>query len=212
MPPLTAANHAIRAVNVTASEVGALLGEHPYMTPGNIYDRLLGSRQVVPTLAMEFGSAAEPILKRMAERALGSTIRMNSKTYQHPRVHLCATPDATIHHVASPFGAGQVRDIVEFKTSWSQNRWRDGLPPDIEWQVRAQLACTHRQRAIVYVFCGVEKVYTVTRERNRENRMTQAVERFWQEHWLPRIRPEEVKAEPDYTYRVTKSKPKARAS
>ena len=37
---LTAANEEIRSQNVSASEVGALMGDHPYMTPEAIWDRL----------------------------------------------------------------------------------------------------------------------------------------------------------------------------
>lgn len=190
MPPLTPANHEIRSRNVAASEVGALLGEHPYTTAGQVWDRLCGGidREKVTTEAMTFGSMVEPVLQHLAGHALTGLdimnpvprIQLNSRTYEHRRVRLCATPDALI------LGT---RELVEFKLSFSQNRWRDGLPPDIEWQARAQMACTRRSRVYVYVFMGIGKLYVVERERNREHRMTQAVERFWTDHVLSGIRP-----------------------
>jgi predicted phage-related endonuclease len=186
MPPLTAANHAIRDRNVTASEVGALLGEHPYRTPAQIFDRITQRvADITPqSLAMEFGSLVEPILQRFATRELTGflpvRIQLNSRTYQHPRVRLCATPDALV--------IGE-RELVEFKLSFSQNRWRAGLPTDIEWQARAQMACTRRSRVYVYVFTGVGKVYVVDRHRGKERQMTQAVERFWADHIESGIRP-----------------------
>ena len=39
MPALTAANDLVRARNVSASEVYALMGPHPYSSPSKIYDQ-----------------------------------------------------------------------------------------------------------------------------------------------------------------------------
>ena len=184
---LTAANDAIRARNVTASEVGALLGQHPYRTAAQIWDRLNGlERAVEPNLNMEFGSEAEPILARFAQRTLQRSslvpfrVRLNALTFEHRRIRLCATPDAYV------LGTDM---LVELKTSWSQDRWRHGLPPDIEWQARAQMACTHRNLVIVYVFSGMEHVYFVKRHHGKERLLTQAVERFWNDHMATGIRP-----------------------
>jgi hypothetical protein len=202
---LTPANDLVRSRNVTASEVGALMGEHPYTTPGRIFDRLTGADQMtLPNLAMEFGSDSEPVLARYAQRMLRGamafnvppvTVRLNARTFEHPRVRLCATPDAYV------LGTDL---LVELKLSFSQNRWRDGagrpgLPPDIEWQARAQLACTHRKRVIVYVFTGTEHVYIVDRHRGKERAMTQAVERFWRDHIDTGIRPSDP-APPEIVY------------
>ena len=192
---LTEANHAIRNRNVTASEVGALMGEHPYTTPGKIWDRLTdgtreGSWYRPPTPAMRFGSEAEPILRRLAAESIGAPIRMNARTFEHPRVRLCATPDAILLD-----GSWHGRALVEFKLSFSQWRWSRGLPPDIEWQARAQLACTSvghrlkRDRCIIYVFHGTETIYVVERDRGRERMMTQAVAAFWNDHIVTGIRP-----------------------
>jgi hypothetical protein len=192
MPPLTPANDLIRSRNVTASEVGALLGAHPYVTAGEVWDRLNGLRDGFsgPSLAMRFGSEAEPILRRLAIDSLGVRVKMNSRTWEHSRVRLCATPDAfIIREPSNPFAPGNVPSLLEFKLTFSQYRWQHGLPPDIEWQARAQMACTHRSRVIVYVFSGKEHVYVVDRHKGKERAMTQAVERFWNEHMLTGIRP-----------------------
>ena len=206
---LTPTNNLIRGRNVTASEVGALMGEHPYMSPGRIFDRLTGAATLqLPNLAMDFGSDAEPILARFAQRMLETSmspaiygptrVRLNAQAFQHPRVRLCATPDAFVYR-RDLDGALDTDLLVELKLSWSQNRWRSGLPPDIEWQARAQLACTHRKRVIVYVFTGTEHVYIVDRHVGKERRMTQAVERFWRDHIDTGIRPQDP-APPEVVY------------
>lgn len=185
MPPLTIKNDLIRRRNVTASEVGALLGEHPYMTAGQVWDRLNGliPEKKLGTLAMEFGSRAEPLLVGFAERELGAKIRLNSRTFEHDRIRLCATPDAIVLHT---------RQLVEFKTSWSKYRWEHGLPSDVEWQCRAQMACTHRSEVIVYVFSGEQRIFRVVRNRGKERRLTQAVERFWNDYMATGTRPPDL--------------------
>ena len=89
-----------------------------------------------PTLSMRFGSAAEPILQDLAAERLGVKVRMSSRTFEHPRVRLCATPDAYIVADHGPVVTmnGWDRALVEFKLSFSQHRWSHGLPPDVEWQ------------------------------------------------------------------------------
>lgn len=195
MPPLTPANQLIRAHNVTASEVGALLGEHPYQTPGTIYDRLTGHAIERPqTEAMHIGSVLEPVILGLARERLGiepgratsgARLVANSRTFVHHRVRLAATPDAMI---TGPSWHG--RALVELKASGSSWRWEHGLPPDVVWQCRAQLACTRRERVLVFVLVGVRLYdFVVERERGPEVRMTRAVDAFWRDHVEPVIRP-----------------------
>lgn len=208
MPPLTEANHAIRAVNVTASEVGALMGEHPYQSPADIWDRLNGLSQPKPqTEAMLFGSEVEPILKQMAERSWECSIRLNSATRTHRTVPLAATADGYIIAAPGAFSTVQAGDLVEFKTSWSQERWRHGLPTDIEWQCRAQMAVLHKPRVWVYAFAGKSWTYLVERDRGMEMKLTNAVRRFWTDHMDTGIRPEVTERQPDFRYKEpTKAK------
>lgn len=188
MPPLTEANHAARARNVTASEVGALLGKHPYATPQTIYDRLMGLEAPrEPSAAMEIGSAMEGAILRYAQARHGFKARQNSRTYEHSRVRLSATPDAFTSRL--PWDIMPVRAIVEVKMSARLDQWRD-LPEQYEWQVRAQLACTNRDHGAVFALVGMSlNTYAVYRDRQMEERLLQAVERFWTDHIVTGIRP-----------------------
>lgn len=197
---LTEANHAIRRRNVSASEVGALLGDHPWTTPAAIWDRLNGiGPEREQTEAMAIGSALEPVILELAANKLRTRLRANGRTYVHPRVRLCATPDALVlpRNDAERMMYGNA--LVELKASGSRDRWRDptsggpGLPADVEWQCRAQMACTHRDRVIVVVLVGVAlHVFTVERNYGPERRMTRAVQAFWTDYVETGIRPQEA--------------------
>jgi predicted phage-related endonuclease len=183
---LSAVNDEIRAANVTASEVGALLSPHPYTTPELIWDRLCSpfALEREQTDAMETGSFMETAILRLAEKRLKLKARQNARTFVHKRVRLCATPDA--------FVLGQPPGLIEIKLSGRSDMWPWGgpIPEHVEWQVRAQLACTARHTAAVCVLLGAGlRTYLIERDLAEEDRMLAAVERFWVDHVVTGIRP-----------------------
>lgn len=173
MPPLTERNHLIRSQNVSASEVGALMGEHPYMTPERIWDRLVSPfpMEFTANEFMENGTFMEPAIAALAARRLRLRLRANSKTYVHPTVRLCATPDYLV--LGTPPG------LVEIKLSGNHDMWRS-IPSHVEWQVRAQLACTKRETAAVCVLVGSGlRTFLLERDALLEEELLEAVDRFW---------------------------------
>lgn len=187
MPPLNPRNDAIRSENVTASEVGALLGPHPYITPEGIWDRLCSPFALTRDVNeyMETGTAMEPAIAALAARRLGLRLRANSKTYVHKRVRLCATPDYLV--------LGEPPGLVEIKLSGRPEMWpiRGPLPLHVEAQVRAQMACTNRNTAAVCVLVGAGlRTFLLEREPDMEDRMLTKVDAFWRDHILTGIRPE----------------------
>lgn len=181
---LSAANDAIRTENVTASEVGALMGPHPYTSPELIWDRLCSpfALETVASEAMETGSWMETAILRLAEKRLQLRARQNSRTYVHKRVRLCATPDA--------FVLGQPPGLIEIKLSGRPEIWR-AVPEHIEWQVRAQMACTNRNTAAVCVLVGGGlRTFLVERDPDKEAELLARVDRFWTENIVARVRPE----------------------
>jgi len=178
---LTEANAAIRAQNVTASEVGALLAPHPYMTPERIWDRLVSPlpMSVVVSEAMDTGSFMEAAILRLAEKRLGIRARQNAKTYTHKTVHLCATPDALVLG-STLIGPEPVPELVEVKLSGRPEMWRE-VPIHVEWQVRAQMACTGRSTTAVCVLVGAGlRTFIVERDALLEAELLEAVDRFWE--------------------------------
>ena len=174
MPALTPESNRIRAINVTASEVGALLDKHPYMTAGDIFDRLTNpalwemSRDP-PIEAMALGVYFEPYIARYAAGRLGLKLRANTRTRVHRSHMLCATADyIVLNHSA----------LVECKLSSIMYGWQDEqLAPHIEWQARAQMAVFDRDTCIVAALVG-SRFYTipVLRNEDSERRMLLAVD------------------------------------
>lgn len=185
MPALTPANDLVRARNVAASECYALLGKHPYATPQSIYDRLSTPWDFAhpeQTQAMALGSYLEPYVARFAARKMGIKVRAFTRTVEHPRVNLCATPDYIV--------LGE-RMLMEVKVSSITYGWtEDDLHPHYEYQARAQMACTNRDLCIVVALVGsAMHIVPVVRDSGKEARLVDAVDEFWQNHVLPGIRP-----------------------
>jgi predicted phage-related endonuclease len=181
---------------VSASEVGALLGSHPYQTAQTVYDRLTAPYAPAngPSEAMRIGSWLELGILRFAEHEDGFKSRANSRTYEHPRVRLCATPDAFVigRH---PFEFAAGRSLIEVKMSARWDRFKE-LPADIEWQCRAQMAVTDRNTVYVYALVGMAlKRYVVYRDDGEERRMLNTVGQFWTDHIVPRVRPDDPEPE-----------------
>lgn len=178
MPPLTPESNIIRARNVSASEVGALLDKHPYMTAGAIYDRLSDpiaweAQRDPQNESMALGSYMEPYIARYAARKLGLRLRANRYTREYRGwTRLCATADYLV--LGHPM-------LVEVKLSSIMYGWADEtLAPHIEWQARAQMAVWDRDVVIVAALVGA-RFYSIAvlRDAEKERRMLQAVDKLW---------------------------------
>jgi predicted phage-related endonuclease len=185
MPALTQANDLVRARNVTASECGALMDKHPYTTPTSIYDRLNapgGIGAIEQTEAMRLGMFFEPSIAKYAAQKLNLRLRANSRTIEHSKYSLCATPDY--------FVLGH-RMLVEVKLSSKLYVWTDEtLQPYIEWQARAQMAVTNRDATIIAALVGSQfHLVTVVRDIDKEKALLQKVDTFWQENVMAGVRP-----------------------
>lgn len=201
MPPLTEANALIRAANVTASEVAGLMRDgHPYATPESIYDRLTNPELArKESQAMRLGSWMESAILRFAEAEFGFRARANSRSFVHPAVRLAATPDA-FALTKMPWAMTPERAIVEVKMSGRAELWAD-VPSYIDWQCRAQLACTGRDVVYIVVLAAMRLLaFPVYRDLDKEAEMLDRVQRFWTDHIVAGVRPEPAPIVPAMTF------------
>jgi predicted phage-related endonuclease len=200
VPPLTRVNQAIRAANVTASEVAALMPTgHPYATPERIYDRIVDRAESPTSLAMRVGSALEVPVLRIAEAEFGFRARSNTRTYVHPKVNLCATPDA-FAVTRMPWAFVEEQALIEVKVSGRAELWRE-VPDYIDWQCRAQLACTGRDIVYIVVLAAMRLLwFPVEREAEKEAVLVEAVDAFWRDHIAARVRPEPTVSAPSMPF------------
>src|SRR4029077_20863261 len=186
MPELTTAQHEARRSRIGASEVGALLGPHPYTDPARIYARIVdGPAPEKSSRAMQAGHALESAIGEVAAKSEGLRLRACSRTYVHPTVPLAASPDFYARDVAGS------RGLLEVKLSREWSDWSDGPPPWYVWQVRAQLALTGRPWAYLAALVGTAiTVHRIERDFSLELELLEAVERFAVAHLIPRKPPE----------------------
>jgi len=209
VPALTPANELVRSRNVSASEVGALLpGGHPYTTPEAIYDRLTGAApERKGSEAMALGSFFEASILRFAEQRDGFRARLNSRTIEHRDVRLCATVDAFVIG-SMPWATAPERALVEVKMSGRIELWRE-VPAYIEAQVRAQLACSGRDVAYIYVLVSQRLLrFPIYRDAAMEEQLIAAVQRFWSDHIVAGVRPgPTASASPTFSFETDRAIP-----
>lgn len=169
MPAPTVEGQWIRASRVGASEVGALMGHHPFVTAGDIWARLQGHEERRrSTQAMQIGNDLEPAVAALWSVHAARKVVRCSRTYAHRSVRLCATPDYYV----------PASELLEVKVSGDWDMWRD-LPEHVEWQTRAQMACTGRMRCHVAVLLGgTLRTFTVQRDLDAERQMLETVAAF----------------------------------
>ena len=166
---LSAKQREARATRVGASEVAALMGEHPYMTALDVYDRIVNGVQREATINMAVGAYMEPYVLRMARDLLGIRSRACSRAYVHPTLPLCASPDA----YSGPHG------LVEVKVSgaWSKTG------PGAFWQVQTQMMLTGRDWTDIVVMAGSNlTVERVDAEPSAWVKIVEEVTRFALDH------------------------------
>ncbi len=173
---LSAKQREARATRVGASEVAALMGEHPYMTALDVYDRIVNGVQREATINMAVGAYMEPYVLRMARDLLGIRSRACSRAYVHSTLPLCASPDA----YSGPHG------LVEVKVSgaWSKTG------PGAFWQVQTQMMLTGRDWTDIVVMAGSNlTVERVDAEPSAWVKIVEEVAWFYAWHLAPRRPP-----------------------
>jgi len=187
LPDLTNEQHEQRRTRIGASEVGALLGPHPFTDPARIYARIIdGPGPAKDSRAMRAGHALERAIGNVAAGELGLRLRACSMTYVHPVLPLAASPDFYARD-----RTGGEPGLLEVKLSREWSDWTDGPPPWYVWQVRAQLALTGRPWAYLAALVGTSmQTHRIDRDPSKELELLDAVAIFWAKHLEPRNPPE----------------------
>jgi predicted phage-related endonuclease len=199
MPALTERNYEARRTRIGASELGALEGLgglHPWTDEARIYARIVDGVQPDQTSSMSIGHDLEHVIAHLAAGRLGLDALACRHTYVHPALPIAATPDYYVRERRqmvggiAPIRAGAYPGLLEVKVSNEWSWWTDGPPPWTVWQVRAQLALSHRTWAVVAVLIGGRiETYELDHDPAEWRRVLDAVETFQREHLDPHIPP-----------------------
>jgi putative phage-type endonuclease len=128
---------------IGASEIAAIMGESPWDTPRQMYEKKIGSQETADTSGMAYGRNREDMIVEEAARALGLELTKPNMWISDNHPWLCASFDAI-----SSCG----RFIVEAKVMKEEwfNDFKEGkMPRPYEWQTQGQLAA----------HAGIEKGY-----------------------------------------------------
>jgi len=137
---------ALRAGNIGASEVSALLGVNPFLTIFELWARKSGlvTADIADNPAMRRGRLMEPIaLQMLAEDRPDWTVEPNpipgGVYYQDAEMRLAATPDAFVTSPSRGRGLAQVKSIAPstFKREWQL----DGDAPEVPLGYAVQTIC-----------------------------------------------------------------------
>jgi putative phage-type endonuclease len=119
---------------ITSTDIPIILGLSPYKSEAMLAREKLGEIEPAEsTLPMRVGLALEPVIREEYERQKGIPLRRFHGMVFHPQIEWAA---------ASPDWRRQgARYLVEGKYSTAR-RWDDGLPQDVEAQLRWALGCS----------------------------------------------------------------------
>lgn len=180
-----------RAQGLGASEVAAVLGLSPWMTPWDVYVRKTGMYdQAATTSAQRRGQRLEAAVIDWYAEETGTTIVERGTDYLHPRVGpeswMLATPDAIGVDEAGPL-------LVEAKTTRRLDGWgqagTDQVPiyyaAQIAWQLAVVGPGANIGRADLAVYCAISdefRVYHLRRDRALEDALIGRCRAWWERH------------------------------
>lgn len=141
----TPAWHEVRRAGISSTDVPVILGLSPYKSEGALAREKLGTPDPETSdpkrdRAMRLGLALESIVRDEDQAEHGIRLRRVNRLMRHPTLEWAMT--------SLDFERVGERCIVEAKTSRA-GRWDDGLPQDVEAQVRWQMGVAGYPRAHV---------------------------------------------------------------
>lgn len=176
------------------SDVAALFGVHPWMSPLTLYLDKIGELPDRPgTAAMAVGHELEPLTRRMYSEDTGRTVVDPQKRTQHPEhAFMLANTDGTVIACDDHDGDG----VFEGKTTnpYSREKWRDGPPLYVQLQATHYMVVTGlRWSSIAVLVLGTKdplKWCDIELDTEFAEMMIEAERKFWTEHVEARIPPE----------------------
>jgi putative phage-type endonuclease len=150
---ITETQKAARERGIGSSDVPAILGISPWVTPMDLW--LVRTGRAEPqaeNAAMAMGSALEPVILKLASDRLEARVVSPSSTFVGAKPHHRANIDGMVGQ------AKRGAPIVEAKTSGRADDWGDDgtdeVPEHVRAQVLYQMACSSSDRAWVAVLLG----------------------------------------------------------
>jgi putative phage-type endonuclease len=185
---------------ISGTEIGAILGLSPYMTPMDLWMRKLGLIDPpVENEAMKWGIAAEHVVARRYAKETDCALWPAVDTgydYKLPLTHpdyewWTGTPDRAISHTKDSPGLLEIKIVGERMAP----HWGDPPGGDVPEQYLTQVAWYMPLLGVEWADLAVQignrdyRVYRINRDQELENQLRDAALAFINEHLIPEIPP-----------------------
>ncbi len=200
---------AIRRTCVTASEVAAIVGLHPYRAPIDAWAWLVHGITPIDNDYMRWGRMLEPIIRDDYAERHGMRVEVPGTLLAPDDDRHGATPDG----LAYRWGQADPDEGIEIKVHESYARPAYGQPGTDDVPAHELIQCIWNQRVtgidrwrLIVSLGGPPVEYIIDRDRDLEAELADVVNEFWQSYvetrnapppdgsdgytaWLKRLRP-----------------------
>ena len=201
-----------RSTYLGATDVSAILGEHPYKTPHDVWLDKRGELTIVENIPMWLGTHMEPVIAKHFGQRYRIKIRL-SHLYRHERFPFCAcNPDREITWMGMPA-------LLECKMAghWTASEFgedgSDAIPTHYLVQCLWQLIITGVKVVVLYVLLDNKEfrpyIYTLDPELSTVAHVFPhedvvktftTIVKWWNRHIVEGLEPEMTGREPDTRY------------
>ena len=180
---LTERQQQIRSTGIGSSEIAAVVGEHPYRTPHDVWLRkVVGEEEVANEGAIWLGNVLEAPVAQWYSDETGKPVRKSGRTIRSKDCAIAlASPDYVVTLADDP-------RLVEIKTvgwrvkhHWS-DRVEDGVPPYVLLQCQWQMGVCEVDRcdvAVCFLDGGDKRIYQLAFDEVIYANLVHLAERFW---------------------------------
>jgi putative phage-type endonuclease len=179
-----------RKKGIGSSDIAALVSADPYRGPLDVWlDKTGRDRAGIETRPMRLGRALEPIILAEFIEETGREARLDGVLAVHPTVQIArATPDSRL--VAEPAGVELKAPGFRQAGHWGRS-WSNEYPEQYVAQCAWQMAVLDLDEWYLAALLGGQdfRVYRIHRDRELEEGLLEAAQRFWKDHVLADVAP-----------------------
>jgi putative phage-type endonuclease len=188
---ITPAQRAGRRSGIGGSDAAGILGKSARKTPLSVYDSKVHDFADEQSEFADLGNELEPVIRRLAAKKLGLAIEEPTETLRHPEHDWMLANLDGVTSDGGVFEAKAVFDWVKAKELGPEGS--DWVLPEHFIQVQHYMEVAGLPHAhVAYFVNGKIQTYRVAREREIGAVLVQEEGRFWREHVLARVPPDET--------------------
>lgn len=169
-PESTEAWRALRAEDITSTEVAALFDCSPYATAFELFHRKRNKEivDIEESERMKWGNRLQDAIAQGIAQDQGWMVRRMSEYIRDTAMHLGASFDYSIE--TNPLGILETKnvDALQYRDGWIVDGETIEAPPHIELQLQTQLAVSGRDYGYIGALVGGNRIVLIRRDANAQ--------------------------------------------